>query len=121
MARRRRLPRPGGLDLRAAARRDRAERRRVRRGVPAGGDAAAAARQGEGQHRLLARALLQRGITRGYTDYWTCDRIAFQTRERIVCAVVGEELSRGHDRYGPYRPLVAADAGAAWLLPLGTP
>jgi hypothetical protein len=83
--------------------------------------AAAGARQGERQHRLLAGALLQRGITRVYTDYWTCDRIAFQTRERIVCAVVGEDLSRGHDRYGPYRPLVAADAGAAWLLPLGTP
>jgi hypothetical protein len=83
--------------------------------------AAAASRQGERQHRLLARALLQRGITRVYTDYWTCDRIAFQTREQVVCAVVGEDLSRGHDRYGPYRPLVAADAGAAWLLPLGTP
>jgi hypothetical protein len=83
--------------------------------------AAAAARQGERQHRLLARALLQHGITRVYTDYWTCGRIAFQTGERIVCAVVDEDLSRGHDRYGPYRPLVAADAGAAWLLPLGTP
>jgi hypothetical protein len=44
--------------------------------------AAAAARQGERQHRLLARALLQRGITRVYTDYWTCDRIAFRPGSR---------------------------------------
>jgi hypothetical protein len=82
---------------------------------------AAGSREGERQHHLLAHALLERGITRIYTDYWTCDRIAFQSRERIVCAVVGEDLRRGYDRYRPYRPLVESDPGAAWVLPLGSP
>jgi hypothetical protein len=82
---------------------------------------AAGSREGERQQQLLADALLRRGITRIYTDYWTCDRIAFQSRERIVCAVVGEDLRRGYDRYRPYRSLVESDAGAAWVLPLGSP
>ncbi|HEX6674400.1 MAG TPA: hypothetical protein VF486_05170 [Actinomycetes bacterium] len=83
--------------------------------------ATAGGRRSERERDALAGALLRRGITRVHTDYWTCDRLAFQTRERIVCAVVGDDLRPGHDRYPPYRPAVEADPGAAWALPLGSP
>src|SRR5258708_26173417 len=37
-----------------------------------------------------------------YTDYWTCDRIVFESTERIICSVVDEQLQPGVNRYTPY-------------------
>ncbi len=39
------------------------------------------------QREEIGRILVRRGITHIYTDYWTCNRVAFQTQERVVCAV----------------------------------
>lgn len=44
-----------------------------------------------------------------YGDYWTCDWLAFETRERITCAVLNARLQRGLNRFGPYWPAVARD------------
>jgi Dolichyl-phosphate-mannose-protein mannosyltransferase len=82
---------------------------------------AVGARSQERDRVVLAHDLLRRGITRIRTDYWTCDRIAFQTRERIVCAVVDDGLGVGYERYPPYRPMVDADPRAAYVLPVGSP
>ena len=65
--------------------------------------------------------LLQRGITRIYTDYWTCDRIAFQSNERIMCAVLDDQLQPGQDRYLPYRAEVRAAARASYFFPNPSP
>jgi hypothetical protein len=84
--------------------------------------AAPRARQAERRQQALAEVLLQRGITHIDTDYWPCDCLAFRTRERLICAVVGDDPRPGLDRYRPYRALVEADPtppGAAARLPPG--
>ena len=59
------------------------------------------------QERLIAD-LERRGVTTLYTDYWTCDRLAFLSHERIICATLNPELQPDLDRYAPYRERVAA-------------
>jgi hypothetical protein len=74
----------------------------------------------QGQYKLID-SLLHLHVTRIYSDYWTCDRIIFQSDERIICSVVNENLQPGQNRYPPYRLIVQNDAQAAYLLPLGSP
>jgi len=74
----------------------------------------------QGQYKLIDQ-LLRMHVTRIYSDYWTCDRIIFQSDERIICSVVDENLQPGQNRYPPYRVIVQNDAQAAYLLPLGSP
>jgi hypothetical protein len=72
------------------------------------------------QSALLAE-LDRRGVTRFYTDYWTCDHVAYLSGERVVCAVLADDLSHGYDRYFPYRATVAAAPRPAFALPTGSP
>ncbi len=67
------------------------------------------------------QTLLDRGITHIYTDYWTCDRIAFESMERIICSVVDEQVQPGVNRYTPYTAIVKADSHASWVFLLGSP
>ncbi len=62
----------------------------------------------ERQPRELADALRQAGIRRVYGEYWTCNRLIFTTRERIICAVLGPNLRPGQNRYPPYQVKVHA-------------
>jgi hypothetical protein len=59
--------------------------------------------------------LENRGIHHFFTDYWTCDRLAFQSEERLTCAVLDEQLQPGLDRDWPYRAQVYGDADAAFV------
>jgi hypothetical protein len=68
------------------------------------------------QERLIAD-LERRGVTAIYTDYWTCDRLAFLSHERIICATLNPELQPDLDRYAPYRERVAAMPDPAYLFP----
>ena len=65
--------------------------------------------------------LLRTGATHVYTDYWTCNRIAFQSKERIICGVLDEGLQPSMNRYRPYYLAVRADAHAAYVFPLNSP
>ncbi|MEV0607100.1 hypothetical protein AB0I61_12105 [Polymorphospora rubra] len=76
-------------------------------------------RQADARAELVA-ALDERGITRFYGGYWTCLPITFATRERIVCAVIDDDLRPGWDRYAPHRDLVAAAPAPAYVLPAGS-
>jgi hypothetical protein len=67
------------------------------------------------QERLIAD-LEKRGATTLYTDYWTCDRVAFLSHERIICATLNPELQPDLDRYAPYRERVTAAPNPAYLL-----
>lgn len=78
-------------------------------------------RSGDPEQRRLIAELLHAGATRLYTDYWTCDRIAFESRERIICSVPDTSLRPGQDRYPPYKARVTADPGAAYLFPAHSP
>ena len=72
------------------------------------------------QPALLA-ALQQAGVTRLYSEYWTCDYLAFASEERVQCAVIDADLTPGFDRYRPYRASVAAAPRQTFALPVGSP
>ena len=71
----------------------------------------------------LMRDLLRQNITRMYSEYWTCNRIIFQSDERIICAVVdgNAQVTRTGNRYPPYVVTVQADPHAAYVLPANSP
>lgn len=71
--------------------------------------------------RELVAALDRMGIDRFYGEYWTCNPITFLTRERMVCAVIRDDLRAGWDRYPPHRDLVDAAPDPAYVLPAGSP
>jgi hypothetical protein len=72
------------------------------------------------QQDTLIHDLLRIKATHIYTDYWTCDSIAFVSREQIICAVVDGQLKVNlrYSRYAPYVPIVKADPNAAYVFPL---
>ena len=71
--------------------------------------------------RTLVETLRDKGITRIYSDYWSCDLITFLAREDIQCAVVTDDLRPGQDRYLPYRAAVAAADHPAYVIPVNLP
>lgn len=56
----------------------------------------------ERQARQLASALRANGPHEVYGDYWTCNRLIFNTDETVVCGVLDGDLSPGQNRYLPY-------------------
>ncbi|OKI77672.1 hypothetical protein [Micromonospora sp. CB01531] len=73
------------------------------------------------RHRALVDTLGGLGVRHVRGGYWTCNRLTFATGEDVVCAVVDDELRPGFDRLPSYRRAVAADPGAAWVAPAGSP
>ncbi|MBO0790706.1 MAG: hypothetical protein J2P36_07125, partial [Ktedonobacteraceae bacterium] len=80
----------------------------------------------ERQYSLI-RHLLQARIVHIYSDYWTCNRLIFQSKERIICAVIdlnkynNRLLRTGQNRYLPYLEEVRADKHETYVLELGSP
>lgn len=54
-----------------------------------------------------------------YSDYWTCDKIAFESNEHVICAVVDSmlKISLRYNRYRDYIAQVTSDAHATYVLP----
>jgi len=52
-----------------------------------------------------------------YTEYWTCDRIAFVSHEKIIYAVVAGNLQPTHNRYYNYYTVVNAGPHSAYVFP----
>jgi hypothetical protein len=75
----------------------------------------AAARQ-----QQLIDALTHERMTQLYADYWTCHRLSFATSEHIACAVVGDDLRPGWDRYRPLRERVWADPHPGYAFPVAS-
>ncbi len=71
------------------------------------------------QDRLVQR-LLTLHATRIYSEYWTCNRLTFQSEERIICSALVENLSPGFDRYTPYRDIVKASPFPAYVFPVAS-
>jgi hypothetical protein len=71
--------------------------------------------------RALITTLDRLGATRVYSDYPTCNRLSYLTGERMVCAVIHNDLGRGKDRYQPYREAVDADARPTYAIPADSP
>lgn len=77
------------------------------------------ARAADAQEAQLIHGLLEHRIAHVYTDYWTCDRLAFQSQEHIICGVLtkGCTLERdSHNRYAPYYTIVSNDPEASYLI-----
>lgn len=72
------------------------------------------------QHQLNA-SLERMGATRIYSEYWTCNRIIFQTQEHIICAVLDTNLNPGQDRYMLYPAILKAAPHPAYVFPIGSP
>jgi len=69
------------------------------------------------KQETLIKGLLHIKATHIYTDYWTCDSIAFLSKEQIICAAVDGQLKvqPRYSRYAPYVPLVKADPYSAYV------
>ena len=80
----------------------------------------AAAQSTYRQDESLIHDLESIGVTHMYTEYWTCNRSAFLSNERITCVVIDNSLGLDwpHSRYKPYIPLVKNDPHAAYVCPL---
>lgn len=62
---------------------------------------------------------LQRvGVTHMYTDYWTCNNVAFLSNERIICGVVDGNLQPSHNRDPHYWSIISQDPHSALVFPL---
>jgi hypothetical protein len=73
------------------------------------------------QQEALIRDLLHINATRIYTDYWTCNRLIFQSNERIICSNLDAQLKPAQDRYIPYRDMVKAAPQATYVFPINSP
>lgn len=76
---------------------------------------APAVRAEQRRERLLAAEVRRAAIRDVYGDYWTCNRLIFETRERVACATLRDDLRPGQDRYGPYRDRVYAANRPAFI------
>jgi hypothetical protein len=72
------------------------------------------------QEAGLIRDLERIGATHIYSDYWTCDRLIFQSQERIICTALNNGLNPGHNRYTPYCTQVTSDPHAAFVFRANT-
>ena len=72
------------------------------------------------QQDLMVQKLLSVGATRIYSDYWTCNRITFQSEEKIICSALDEQLNPDFDRYIKYRYIVRADPHPTYAFQQGT-
>jgi hypothetical protein len=72
------------------------------------------------QDARFAHDLLGRGITRIYSDYWTCDLLTFETHERLTCGVVTSYAQPGYIRYPSYYAAVQADPSAPYMFVQGS-
>lgn len=75
---------------------------------------------GAQQQQALVNTLLRLHIRHMYSDYWTCNLVAFETKEQVICSVLDEQLQPGVNRYAPYAAIVAQDPAAVFLFPSGS-
>ena len=75
------------------------------------------------RQQALIDHLIQMGATHIYSDYWTCDRLAFVSNEHIICGVVEQDLqrSKNFNRDAAYYPIVSADPHAIYVFSIYTP
>jgi hypothetical protein len=66
----------------------------------------------------LIHRLEHMGIMHVYTEYWSCDNMAFLSDEHIICEVVDANLQPTHNRDPRYATLVSNDPHAAYVFPV---
>lgn len=72
------------------------------------------------QRLVFIADLLRIHMTHIYSDYWTCNDVMFQSREKIICSVVDGDLQEGQNRYPLYKSIVQHDPHSAYVFPLNS-
>ncbi len=76
-----------------------------------------------GDQQLLS-FLEEHHITHYYSDYWTCYRLAFESREQVICAVRGEvgrdNLKLLYNRNDDWVAQLAKDPHPTYIFPVGS-
>ncbi|MER7459769.1 hypothetical protein [Micromonospora sp. NPDC126480] len=80
----------------------------------------AASRTEERAARELADALRSAGPYAVYGDYWTCNRLVFNTAEEVVCGVLDDWFTPGQNRYPAYWDRVEAAARPGYVVEAGS-
>ena len=73
------------------------------------------------QQAMMVNDLLHAHIVHFYSDYWTCNRVIFQSDERLICSVLDNQLQVGQNRYPPYQQIVQSDPNASYVFVVGSP
>lgn len=68
----------------------------------------------------LIHGLMSHGVAHVYTDYWSCDNMAFLSNEQIICGVIDGNLQFSHNRVPRYLAIVSSDPCSAYVLPIGS-
>ena len=68
----------------------------------------------------LINHLVASGHSHIYTEYWECDKIAFESNERVICGVLDTNLQASHNRTPGYWDIVHADPQAAYVFSIGS-
>jgi len=69
----------------------------------------------------LINYLVASGHPHIYTEYWECNKIAFESNERVICGVLDTTLQPSHNRTPGYWNIVHADPQAAYVFSVGSP
>ncbi|MBL6279518.1 hypothetical protein JMF97_25520 [Micromonospora fiedleri] len=80
---------------------------------------AAPGRVQERESRQLADTVRAAGLREVYGEYWTCNRLVFNTGEQVVCGVLDGELHPGQNRYPAYWWRLARAARPGYVLEAG--
>ncbi|WP_432957973.1 hypothetical protein [Micromonospora haikouensis] len=75
----------------------------------------------ERQARQLADVVRRAGLRAVYGEYWTCNRLVFETAEEVLCGVLDGRLMPGQNRYRPYWRQVALADRPGYVLVAGGP
>lgn len=67
------------------------------------------------QQKELVTALLRMRISTIFSGYWVCDRIVFQSQEKIICAAIKLDMSPDLTRYTPYKYIVENSKRVAYV------
>ena len=73
------------------------------------------------QEEDFVHNLVRIGAFHIYSDYWTCERVMFQSAGLLTCYTVNESLGQGYERYLPNKAIVTSDPGSSWAFPAYLP
>jgi hypothetical protein len=73
----------------------------------------------QGQQKLI-HDLLHINVTHFYTDFWSCNRLAFLSKEQLICVVVDNYLQASSRGTPGYYAIVTSDPHAAYVFPVGS-
>lgn len=71
----------------------------------------------ERQRMALVAEMEQLGVTRFYTDYWTCTDLIIASQRRLICVSIDRNLVAHDNRYALYETIVDKTENSSWMCP----